>query len=112
MELKDFVAETLKQILAGVKDAQAAESGDLIIAESTGIPDGNYAFSAGTYGTFTLVGFDVAVSAEKGGKGGANLKVFGVGFDGGADFKAGTANRIQFAVPVRLPDGKQGKART
>ena len=105
MDLKDFVAATLEQILAGVKQAQASPDGGHINADSPGLPNGKNAFSAGTYGTFTLVEFDIAVSAETAGKGGANLKVFGVGVDGSGEHKSGTANRIAFAIPVRLPDG-------
>lgn len=110
MNLKDFVAASLQQILEGVRQAQNVEGGSHINAENAGIPDGKNAFSAGTYGNFTLVEFDVAVSAETSGKGGANLKVFGVGVEGGTEHKAGTANRIAFAIPVRLPDGDREKA--
>lgn len=110
MDLKDFVAAGLEQILAGIKQAQAADEGSNINAENAGIPSGKNAFSGGTYGNFTLVEFDVAVSGETSGKGGANLKVFGVGFEGGGEHKAGTANRIAFAIPVRLPDGDSERA--
>ncbi|MDF1631051.1 hypothetical protein [Mycoplana sp. MJR14] len=111
MDLKDFVAASLQQILEGVKQAQAAEGGDNINAENLGVPEGKNVFAAGTYGTFTLVEFDVAVSAETSGKGGANLKVFGVGLEGGGEHKAGRANRIAFAIPVRLPDGDRSRGK-
>ncbi|WP_081158771.1 trypco2 family protein [Ensifer aridi] len=110
MDLKDFVAASLQQIVAGVKQAQAAEDGENINADGAGLPSGKNAFSSGSYGTFTIVEFDVAVSAETSGKGGANLKVFGVGVDGGGEHKSGTANRIAFAIPVRLPDGDNKRA--
>lgn len=110
MDLKDFVSATLEQILEGVKQAQSKEGGSHINAENAGIPDGKNVFSGGSYGTFTLVEFDVAVSAETSGKGGANLQVFGVGFEGDGEHKRGTANRIAFAIPVRLPDGDNSKA--
>lgn len=110
MDLKDFVSETLKQVILGVKDAQASEGGENVNAENAGVPSGKNIFSAGTYGTFTLVEFDVAISAESSGKGGANLKVFGVGFEGVGEHKGGTANRISFAIPVRLPDGDKERA--
>jgi hypothetical protein len=110
MDLKDFVAATLEQILAGVAKSQATELGTNINAENPGIPNGKNVFSGGSYGTFTLVEFDVAVSAETTGKGGANLQVFGVGFEGGGEHKAAHANRISFAIPVRLPDGDTTRA--
>ena len=110
MELSKFVEESLKQILKGVKQAQTAENGENINAEGANVPDGKNVYSAGTFGTFTIVEFDIAVSAETSGKGGANLQVFGVGFEGGGEHKAGHANRIGFAIPVRLPDGDKTRA--
>ena len=110
MDLSKFVEESLKQILEGVQQAQKSELGSNINAEGAAIPDGKNIYSAGTYGTYTIVEFDVAVSAETAGKGGANLQVFGVGFEGGGEHKAGHANRIAFAIPVRLPDGDKSRA--
>ncbi len=110
MDLKDFVSASLQQISDGVRQAQAIEGGENINAENAGIPAGKNVFSSGMYGNFTLVEFDVAVSAETKGRGGANLQVFGVGFEGGGEHKAGSANRIAFAIPVRLPDGDDEKA--
>jgi hypothetical protein len=111
MNLKDFVAASLQEILEGVKQAQATEEGQNINAEGAGMPAGKGAYSGGAYGTFTLVEFDVAVSVEAAGRGGANLKVFGAGFEGGGEQKKGAANRITFTVPVRLPDGDTRRAR-
>lgn len=105
MELREFVCETLKQVLAGVKEAQKSEGGEHINAASFVFPKDSKVFTSGSYGTFTIVEFDVAVSAETSGKGGANLSVFGVGLEGGGQHKAGHANRVSFAVPLRLPDG-------
>ncbi|HMF21297.1 MAG TPA: trypco2 family protein [Pseudolabrys sp.] len=107
MELKTFIAETLQQICAGIKEAQSADGGDAINAESAGAHGGNL-FSS-TYGNFTRVDFDVAVSAETGGGGKGSIKVFGVGAEGGAERKTAYANRITFSVPVRLPDGAKSK---
>lgn len=109
MELKDFVAETLRQIVAGVTAAQASEGGEHVNAEMPNIGGGNLIFG-GTYGVATRVDFDVSVSAESSGNAGAKLTVFGVGIGGGAEHKAGTANRISFSVPVRLPDGDKTRA--
>lgn len=110
MNLKDFVSASLQQVLEGVKQAQATELGDNINAEGAGMPADKSVYSSGAYGNFTIVEFDVAVSAETAGTGGANLKVFGVGFEGGGQHKAGSANRISFAIPVRLPDGDKRRA--
>jgi len=106
MDLQEFIAESLREILEGVKTAQKGETGDNINADSYGIDLGGNLISAGRNGVFTRVDFDVSVSAETGGKAGGNLKVFGVGVEGGGEHKAGSANRLTFSIPVRLP-GKQ-----
>jgi hypothetical protein len=105
MDLKTFVAETLQEICAGIKEAQSSDGGDAINAESGGATGGNL-FSGGNYGNFTRVDFDVAVSAETSGGGQGSIKVFGIGAaEGGAKHKREYANRITFSVPIRLPDG-------
>jgi hypothetical protein len=104
MELKTFVAEALRQIIDGVKDAQAGDDGDLINA--SGFPSSaaseNLARAAGG-GCFTKVSFDVAVAAETAGRGKGSLEVFSVGIAGGAEHKTGYVNRLSFAVPILLP---------
>lgn len=105
MDLKDFIASSLQQIVEGVKSAQQAEGGDNVNATLVSTDLGGNLINSGAYGLFTRVDFDVAVSAETSGKGGANLKVFGVGVEGGGEHKSGAANRLAFSIPVRLPDG-------
>jgi hypothetical protein len=108
VELKDFVTETLRQILEGIQAAQESPLGTAVNAASPGSgPFGNL-FSGGTYGQFTRVDFDVAVSAEASASGKGSLKVFSVGLEGGGDRKHSTVSRVSFSVPVRLPDGDQG----
>lgn len=103
MDLKTFVAETLQQICQGVREAQSKEGGDAINAQG-GHTGGHLVCNAN--GTFTRVDFDVAVSAETEGGGKGGIKVFSIGeLEGGVGHKTGYANRITFAVPVRLPDG-------
>jgi hypothetical protein len=105
MDLKTFVAETLNQVMEGIVEAQKSKfHGGAVNAESGGLGGGNL-ISAGTYGIFTRIDFDVAVSAETTGGGKGSISVFGVGAEGGAERKSGYANRITFSVPVRLPDG-------
>ena len=105
MDLKTFVAETLKQIVDGVREAQSKEGGDAINAEAAP-SSGSLLLTRG--GMFTRVDFDVAVSAETEGGGKGGIKVFSVGVEAGAAHKTGYANRITFSVPVRLPDGAKG----
>lgn len=110
MELKDFVATSIREIIAGIAEAQSAEGGELINAASGAAANGGNMFNAGHYGVFTRVDFDVAVTAETSGNGGAGLKVFGLGIEGGGEHKQTGANRLTFSVPVRLPDGDTSKA--
>jgi hypothetical protein len=64
----------------------------------------------GTYGIFTRVDFDVAVSAETVGGAKGGIKVWGIGdIEGGGERKTGHANRVAFSVPVRLPDGAKSE---
>lgn len=105
MELKDFVAETLSQIIEGVRLAQSGANGANINAGMAGAEFGGHLVNVGSYGVATRVDFDVSVTAETKGGAGAKLSVFGVGAEGGASHTAGSANRISFSIPVRLPDG-------
>lgn len=111
MELKDFVSETLAQIIAGVKAAQTAEDGANVNAKMANIGGGNL-LNGGTYGIATRVDFDVSVSAETEGKGGGKLQVLNI-VDLGAEgsHKRTAANRVSFSVPVRLPDGDETRAK-
>jgi hypothetical protein len=108
MQLKDFVRETLEQILAGIREAQASEGGAAINPKlgnmGPAAPKGNL-MDGGALGMFSCVDFDVALSVETKGKAGANLKVIGIGVEAGGDHSRGQANRIVFSVPLRLPDG-------
>jgi len=106
MELNEFIELTLRQITEGVAGAQSAECGENINAQTAGtVHFGGNLIDTGKYGVHTRVDFDVSVSAETSGKGGAKLAVFGVGVDGAAERTVSSANRICFSVPVRLPDG-------
>jgi hypothetical protein len=110
MDLKAFVAETLQQICDGIREAQSKEGGDAINAESNFGGVIGHIVACGSYGVFTKVDFDIAVSAESVGGAKGGIKVWGMGdIEGGAERKTGHANRIAFSVPVRLPDGAKSK---
>jgi len=113
MDLKTFIAETLQQICDdGIREAQSKEGGRAINAEGAKMQSGHL-IDAGSYGIFTRVDFDVAVSAESVGGAKGEIKVWGIGdIEGGAERKAGHTNRIIFSVPVRLPDGAKSQDRS
>jgi len=109
MELKDFIAATLLQIIEGVRTAQSGTDGANVNASMSGADFGGHLINVGDFGTATRVDFEVNVSAETSGGAGAKLVVMGIGASGGASHKAGSENRISFSVPVRLPDGDTGR---
>ena len=116
MDLKEFVAETLKQITQGVKEAQAdvaegavvnpkiwmAQRGDaakMKILESNG---GKW---------IHLVDFDVAVSVDKSTetKGGLGLFVgpVALGTQGQSNTDNSSVSRIKFQVPIAYSDSEK-----
>ena len=108
MELKDFVSETLKQIMEGVKGAQdkAAEMGGAI--NPRGFINSDNRAIRGPFGEpAQLINFDVVVSTNDVDKAKGGVGIFvgdiGVGVRGEAESQSTAVNRIQFSVPVFLP---------
>lgn len=99
MELREFISETLKNIIDGIQDAQ--DYADTTKGTGTIVPQ----LPAGS-GSIE-VQFDVAVLAEKSttAEGKAGISVFSVGASAGAETESmsSTASRIKFPVPVNLP---------
>jgi hypothetical protein len=112
VSLKDFVSQTLRDILDGVMDVQKdANLGKHIAPWGIGsveYPSESGAVRKGPF-TATVVKFDVAVTAEltDSAKAGSGLKiaVFDFGVQGEIGSKNVATNRIQFSVPVSLPAG-------
>jgi hypothetical protein len=102
MDLKSFVAETLKAVVAGIKEAQADEGGEAInAAMSSQQSVRGHLISTQKDGLYTRIDFDVALSTETSGWGKGKLTIWpGVGLEAGGDHKAGNLNRISFSVPV------------
>ena len=116
MELKEFISQSLVQIIEGVKDAQSKVNSQTakinpemqrILNESSG---GYAAFGwakGGGPNPVFLVDFDVAVTAEEGKntKGGVGVVagVFALGTQGQSQKANSAISRIQFKVPLLLP---------
>ena len=117
MELKDFVAETLNQIVAGVESAQktvqSSRSGAKInpssgrlMSQST---QANAMLCQETGVPLQRVQFDVAVTAKEDQtktEGGSSLGSISVSPHGSSSTQNSSSGRIQFDVPVLLPMSK------
>ena len=104
MELQDFIDETLKQIISGVRSAQesAIELGAKINPRGGSVVE------------MRNVHFDVAVGTSGGAetKGGIGVFVVPPGSAGSqdqSDVASTSLSRIKFSIPVKLP--AQSKAR-
>src|SRR5689334_22000057 len=107
MNVEDFVATSLEQIIAGVRRAQNAveEHGASVNPAIESGPAGRVHFGSSTL--LQDIEFDIAVSVADNAKSGANLKVgipwVGGGVDGGSERHNSAVSRIRFRVPIVLP---------
>ena len=103
LQLRDFVAETIKQVIDGVAAAQQYATTKRAIVNPQ--PSGLRRVEA--------ISFDVAVTAAKGTKTQGGVAVFagafGLGSKGQSEKSNQTINRIQFSVHVSLPILDQAK---
>lgn len=109
MELREFVAETLTQIVEGVRSAQnrTAATGARVNPPVDSSHGRVGAFDRNT-GTFVHeIEFDVAVSTVEGTgtKGGVGVFVgpVALGSQGQSEASQTQSNRIKFVVPLLLP---------
>ena len=108
MELKNFVAETLKQIAEGIKEAQAANTGAWIVPRIV-LKNGYQHIDTSNKGEYIpeFVSFDVAVSATEGtqaeGSGGIRVLSAQLGGNIDASTQNTTVSRIQFRISVDWP---------
>lgn len=118
MELKQFAAESLVQIVRGIEDAtkQLADSAAIVSPGSFQSVHSDFkATSVGFHAPgkydrrVEQVEFDVAVYASEGKetKGGIGIVVgsIGIGTQGKSDAASSSQSRLKFAVPVVLPQG-------
>ena len=101
MELKDFIRETLLQIMAGVEEAKNGWKGGGVINPVLSL-DVDF-----TKNQLQEVCFDVAVTAqdEKTGGAGGGIRVFSVDLAGKAERTTtnSTVSRISFKIPIMPP---------
>jgi hypothetical protein len=116
MELKDFIKQSLVDIVVGIREAQSvSEVGTFIVPtdispNQNNIPQ-NRGVGLGSFGLMTtVVEFDIAVTAEthdtKTGKAGVSVKIVEAGVQGQTGSKNTEVSRIQFSVPLKLTKGQ------
>ncbi len=110
MQLKDFISETLSQLIAGVVEAQekVQTSGGRVSPHVRNLSD-----SKSLYGRTNdqlpviFVDFDISVEAQeaKGTKGGIGVVtgMFNLGSAGESKENRQSMNKIKFSIPVALP---------
>lgn len=117
MELKEFIAETLKEIIAGIKDAQTyANAQGALISPHTDVVGNSYQnsnepvlyhFDGEVNHLLQIVEFDVAITSstkdtEKGGVG-VVTAILNVGVQGENQDTKSEVSRIKFSIPVMFP---------
>jgi hypothetical protein len=112
MKLQDYISETLKQIILGVKDAQefAKDQGAIINGQ-----DWDVYSSSATYlvyhdqysGPIQTIEFDVEVTTAESDSAQGGIGIFvgpiGVGTKGQIDSKNSSMNHLRFNIPIKLP---------
>ena len=111
MKLKDFVAETLKEIIDGVIEAQKHYSANGGVINSGDIEGPKVGTDRHTGVPLQSVEFDVAVTTTEGTETKGGIGVFvgpiGLGSQGKSDSANSSVSRIKFSIPVILPKGKR-----
>lgn len=112
VQLKDFVAGALEEIVLGVSAAQAALKDTTAVVSPTFVNVNvmtQHTSIAKPEDQLSVVEFDVAVTAtaKSSGKAGIGgfISVLGAGFQRGTEAEHVEASRIKFSVRVLLPDG-------
>jgi len=111
MELKDFVAESLKQIIDGVNEvkAYADDNGAVVNPRRWAWNSTNVQakYDRKTGAAIETIEFDVAVTAIEGTQTKGGVGVFmgavGLGSQGQSENQNTSVSRLRFSVPIVLP---------
>lgn len=99
IDLKQFVSETIQQVIEGAKDA------GLYLKENLDYDKDGY-FQIGD-GRMEKIEFDISVttseSSKAEGKAGIMIKVVDFGVKGSENLESTSMNKIKFSVPVAFP---------
>ena len=105
MELNEFISETLKEIVNGIRDAQwdTAEKGAYInpVPSCDAFPDPSSTIRLrnGLRTVVQPIHFDVCVTSSESKSGKAGIKVV----SGNIESSTSTESRIKFVIPISLP---------
>ena len=105
MELKDFISETFKQIVEGVKDARASGTDASGIASNQRFKIEKLApglMQDHVGALYTVVDFDVAVTAAAKVDGGGGIDVYAFKLKGGLETQDETVSRVKFSIPMKF----------
>jgi hypothetical protein len=109
MELKNFVAETLKQIIEGVVSSQrtARESGAQVNPGRLASVGGLLYSSPGGTDSVQMVDFDISLTESRGDEAKGGIGVFfgsvGLGAQGKSETGTSAMNRVKFSIPIMFP---------
>jgi hypothetical protein len=111
MQLKDFVSESIKQIIDGVSDAMehAASKGGRVNPARQIVNSNNASsrFDRASGVSIETIEFDVAVTVSEGTQTKGGIGVFtgfvGLGSQGQSDASNLSVSRLKFVVPIALP---------
>lgn len=110
MELKDFISETLSQLISGVVEAQSkvSSSGGVVVPHVRTPSDEKALYGrTNDHLPVILVDFDISIMAQEGTgtKGGIGVVagIFALGSQDQSNENLQTSNKIKFKIPVALP---------
>jgi hypothetical protein len=109
MELKDFISNTIIQIIEGVTVAQKyGEKHGAMVNPNKSINFGkgdNFALASGydDFDYMQIVNFDIAITSSEGGEAKVKAGIYVLGAQGKNDFSSSSQNRISFSIPISLP---------
>jgi hypothetical protein len=98
MDVKEFVAETLRQVTEAIYENESTLDSDGKHVEELNKLN-MFSFNGGWV---THVDFDIAVTESKTKEGDSRLSIAGAGGVGGVHLKAEVASRAKFRVPLQI----------
>nr|WP_067297138.1 hypothetical protein [Marinobacterium profundum] len=114
MDLDEFITSVLVKVVSGIREAQQVDSVGAFIVPSG---DGGHKYpvnarvSSSAQLKSTIIDFDVAVTVESSdkstGKGGIKVAGIGGNIEGESVTKDIRVSRIQFGVPILLPESQK-----